>query len=287
MAERVAYVSFGASAVLAGANAVGIRFSNRELAPFWGAGVRFAMAAAVFVVLMLALRLKPPTGRALTGVTVFGVLNIGLGYALAYYALQHMHAGLGQTLLALVPLLTLLLAVVQKQERPRLVAAVGTVLALAGIAVLSRASFATLPPLAIVAAIGSAVCIAQAAVTLRRYPQVHPVAANAVGMSIGAVLLLVASFVAGEEHAIPARVETWIALGYLVVIGSVVVFALYLIVLRHWTASRTAYMFVLAPFVTVALSAWLDDEPVGWALVGGGLLVVAGVYVGALRRAPA
>jgi hypothetical protein len=40
------------------------------------------------------------------------------------------------------------------------------------------------------------------------------------------------------------------------------------------------------PFVTVMLSAWLDSEPVGVGLVLGGLLVLAGVYVGALRPAP-
>jgi drug/metabolite transporter (DMT)-like permease len=44
---------------------------------------------------------------------------------------------------------------------------------------------------------------------------------------------------------------------------------------------------VIIPFVTVVLSAWLDNEPVGVALVLGGLLVLAGVYVGALRAARA
>jgi drug/metabolite transporter (DMT)-like permease len=63
------------------------------------------------------------------------------------------------------------------------------------------------------------------------------------------------------------------------------VFLLYLVVLRHWAASRAAYGFVLIPLVTVGLSVWLDDEPVGAGLVLGGLLVVAGVYVGALRPA--
>jgi drug/metabolite transporter (DMT)-like permease len=65
----------------------------------------------------------------------------------------------------------------------------------------------------------------------------------------------------------------------------VVVFVLYLVVLRYWAASRAAYAFVLIPFVTVLLSAWLDNEPLGAALLVGGLLVLAGVYVGALRPA--
>jgi drug/metabolite transporter (DMT)-like permease len=90
---------------------------------------------------------------------------------------------------------------------------------------------------------------------------------------------------AGESLVVPQRAATWIALGYLVVVGSVVVFVLFLFVLRHWVASRTAYVYVVVPFVTVALSAWLDDEPVGAGLVLGGLLVLAGVYVGALRPA--
>ena len=74
---------------------------------------------------------------------------------------------------------------------------------------------------------------------------------------------------------------TWAAVGYLVVVGSVVVFVLYLVVLRYWAASRAAYAFVLIPFVTVVLSAWLDNEPLGPGLLLGGLLVLAGVYVGA------
>jgi drug/metabolite transporter (DMT)-like permease len=108
---------------------------------------------------------------------------------------------------------------------------------------------------------------------------------NAVGMTTGAVLLLIGSLLVGEPMALPERMATWVALAYLVAVGSVLVFVLYLVVLRQWSASRAAYTFVLIPIVTVVLSAWLDDEPIGAGLVLGGLLVLAGVYVGALRGA--
>jgi drug/metabolite transporter (DMT)-like permease len=107
---------------------------------------------------------------------------------------------------------------------------------------------------------------------------------NAVGMTTGALLLLAGSMVAGESHVLPQQVATWAAVAYLVV-GSVVVFVLYLVVHRHWAASRAAYGFVLIPFVTVLLSAWLDNEPLGVGLLLGGLLVLSGVYVGAPERA--
>jgi drug/metabolite transporter (DMT)-like permease len=282
--ERVVLACFLASAVLAGGNGVSIRFSNRELAPLWGAGLRFCLAAALLLAVMAVRRLAFPHGRALTGALVYGTLNFGAAFALAYYALVRLHAGLGQTLLALVPLATLLLAVGQRQERLRAVAVVGTLLALAGVAVISQGSVgASVPPDSLLAAVASAVCIAQAAVLVRRFPPVHPVTMNAVGMATGAALLLAGSALAGEPHVLPRRAATWAAVAYLVVVGSVVVFVLYLVVLRYWAASRAAYGFVLIPFVTVMLSAWLDNEPLGVALLLGGLLVLAGVYVGALH----
>jgi drug/metabolite transporter (DMT)-like permease len=284
--EGVLVAAFAAIAVLVGGNAVGIRFSNRELDPLWGAGLRFALAAIVLVVAMAVLRLKLPRGRALTGALLFGVLDVGGAFALGYYALVELHAGFGSILLALVPLATLLLAVLQNQEGLRVVAVAGTFVALLGVALMSRAPLReSLPLLSFLAAVGSALCIAQATVVVRRFPPVHPVTMNAIAMTAGAAVLIAGSLLAGESLAVPQRSATWVALGYLVVVGSVVVFVLFLFVLRHWAASRTAYVYVLVPFVTVALSAWLDNEPVGAGLVLGGLLVLTGVYVGALRPA--
>jgi drug/metabolite transporter (DMT)-like permease len=284
--ERVALAAFVTGSILAGGNAVGVRFSNRELEPLWGAGLRFSLAAALLLAVMAVLKLALPRGRALTGALLYGALNFGGAFALAYYALVQLHAGFGQILLALVPLATLLLAVLQREERLRAGAVVGALLALAGVALMSRAPVRdSVPLLSLLAALGSAFCFAQAAVLVRRFPPVHPVTMNAVGMTTGAVLLLIGSLLVGEPIALPERTATWLALGYLIAVGSVLVFVLYLVVLRHWTASRAAYTFVLIPIVTVALSAWLDDEPVGAGLMLGGLLVLVGVYVGALRPA--
>jgi drug/metabolite transporter (DMT)-like permease len=159
-------------------------------------------------------------------------------------------------------------------------------LALAGVAVISEASFGNgMPTLALLAILGAVVCFAEAAVLIRRLPPVHPVTMNAVGMTTGAAFLLAASLVAGEAWQVPQRAATWLSLGYLVVFGSVAVFVLFLVVLKYWAASRAAYVFVISPIVAVVLSAWLDNEPIHAGLVLGGLLILAGVYVGALRPA--
>ena len=286
--DQLALASFIVGAVLAGGNAVAVRFSNRELPPLWGAGLRFALAAALLLIVMAVMRLSMPRGRALAGALIYGALNFAGAFALAYYALIRLHAGLGQTILALVPLATLVLAVIQRQERFRVATVIGSLLALAGIGLMWGASVGeSLPPLSLLAALGAVLCFAEAAVVVRRFPHAHPVTMNAVGMAAGAILLVGGSLVAGEPITLPEQGATWAAIAYLVPVGSVAVFILYLVVLRHWEASRAAYAFVLIPFVTVLLSAWLLDEPITLGLVLGGFLVLAGVYVGALRPAAA
>ena len=284
--DRAALAAFVAGTVLAGGNAVGIRVSNRELEPLWGASLRFLLAASLLAVLAAVLGLDVPRGRALVGVLVYGSLIFAGAFSLAYYALVEIHAGLGQTLLALVPLATLLVAVAERQERLRGDAVVGSVLAVVGVGVVSGVSGAAAPALSLLAILGAVLCFAPATVLVRRFPTVHPITANAVGMAAGAMLLLLLTLLAGQTVELPERAGTWAALAYMVVLGSGPVFVLYVVVVRRWSASRAAYSFVLIPIVTVLLSAWIDDEPVGPALVAGGSLVLAGVYVGALRRAP-
>ena len=66
--------------------------------------------------------------------------------------------------------------------------------------------------------------------------------------------------------------------------ATVGLFLLVLVVVQRWTASATAYIFVLMPVVAVALGALLADEAITATTVVGGAIVCAGVYVGAVRR---
>lgn len=101
-------------------------------------------------------------------------------------------------------------------------------------------------------------------------------------MAAGSVILLGASGVLGETPAAPAQVSTWAARSYLILIRFCAVFVLYLYVPKRWTASATAYSFVLFPFVTVAAAAWLAGEGVLSVFLWAGVLVLEGVYVGAI-----
>ncbi len=270
---------------LAGANGVAVRFSNRELAPIWGASLRFILASILMLILLAALKKRFPRGRALLWAILFGCFQFAGAFGFAYYALVELHAGLGQTILALVPLATLLLAVAQRQERLSGAAVTGTLLGAAGVGLITfDPGREALPRLPILAALASVFCFAQALVIVRRMPSMHPVTLNTIGMVTGAIILLSVSILIGEPLLLPTRTETWIALAYVVAFGSVAVFLLHVFIAQHWTASRTSYVMVVIPLVTLALSAWLDREPITSGLVLGGVFVLGGVYIGVLRK---
>lgn len=264
---------------------MGVRFSNLELDPFWGATLRFSLAAVLMLVAMVVTGHRLPRGRALLGAAIYGLLAFGGAFAFAFYALVDLEAGFGQILLSLVPLITILLAIPQGLEMLRPASLVGAIMALVGVVVMSGLSLdGPIPRLALLAAVGAAVCFAQASLTIKRFPPLHPIVVNAVGMTVGASFLAVLTFLTGNEVVWPKLGETWWAVVYMVVIGSGVVFTLYVVVLERWDASRANYGFVIIPIVTVLTSAWLLDEQLTIGLIGGGALVLAGVYFGALRK---
>lgn len=96
--------------LIGGTNFVAVRFSNRELPPFWGAGLRFAIAGALLVGFAGWRRIPLPLGSTFPGVAFFGVLNFGMSYALAYWGLLEAPAAMAATFVALVPLMTFFMA---------------------------------------------------------------------------------------------------------------------------------------------------------------------------------
>ena len=282
--DRVAWLTFLAYSLLAGGNAVGVRFSNQELDPFWGATLRFSLAAVLMLVVMVVLGHRIPKGRALMGAALYGLFAFGGAFAFAFYALVELEAGFGQILLSLVPLVTLLLAVLQRLETLTASAVLGAVLAVAGVVIMSGTAFGEdLPVLSVLAAVGSAACFAQASITIKRFPDSHPIVVNAVGMTVGALFLAGLTAVTSTTVQLPQQADTWWAMIYMVIVGSGIVFSLYVALLERWDASRANYGFVVIPIATVLISAWLLDEAITIGLLLGGLLVFAGVYFGALR----
>jgi drug/metabolite transporter (DMT)-like permease len=277
------YAAFLGAVLIGGANFVAVSLSNVELPPLFGAAVRFALAAVLFLLIARVRRVPAARGRAAAGAALYGMLGFGAAYALLYYSLVGLEAGTVAVIMGAVPLFTLGIAVLRGQERLSLRAVLGGVLAVAGIAVLSTGSVGgDVANSYFVAAILGSVAVAASSVVARALRDVHPVNMNAIGMLAGTALLVIGSLALGESWLVPTERNTLLAVVWLVLFGSIGLFQLFLYVIRRWTASATVYAVAAMPVVAVALGAIILDQPVTPRVVAGGVIVIAAVYVGAI-----
>jgi drug/metabolite transporter (DMT)-like permease len=281
--ERRVMLAFAVFVLFTGGASVAIRITYDEMAPIWSATARFGLAALAFWGLVAVRRMALPRARALVGAILFGTLTVGFAFVLIAWGLAETPASVYQVLMALIPLATLFLSSLEGVEAITGRGIIGSSLAVGGIAVTvtgTGASGIALPRVA--AILAAAVLVAQGGVVIKKFPANPPVVTNAIAMTTGTLILGVVSIVRGETWTIPTQTDTWIAFGYLVGLVTIVAFLLYMYVLEEWTASGTSYGFVLVPLVTIVVAATIADEAITAAFLAGTVLVLAGVYVGAL-----
>ncbi len=98
-------------------------------------------------------------------------------------------------------------------------------------------------------------------------------------MSLAGAVMVGAGFLYGES--IPARVSGR-AIGaflYLLIVGSLIAFVAFHWLLEYVSAPKVGTYAYVNPLVAVLLGAWLHDEPISRALIGGMTLILAGVFL--------
>ena len=280
--DRNTLIAFIGAVIFLGVNFVAVRFSNQELPPFWGASLRFIIASSLLFGIVRLRGISLPRGRALTGAALFGIFSFALNFGFLYWALTRVSAGTASVMFATIPLFTQLIAALIGQEKLTFRGLLGAFIVIAGISVVFLEQLRFDVPLVYLGAVlGGVICAALSGIIVRHYPRSNPMATNVVGMGLAAALLLLLSFLAGETRGLPSLTPTWLALGWLI-LSSIVGFVLIVWLLSRWSATATSYIGVLTPLVTVVTAALFGGETPTLTFLAGSVLVLIGVYVGAL-----
>lgn len=268
---------------LGGSNSVAIRFSNLELAPFWGAFLRLMPAALIYWAIFFGRKMSMPTFKDSAVIAVNGFISTGVGFALLYWGLQTVPVSLATVVISTGPLFTLILAVLHRLEKFRFQSLIGGLIAFTGLAIAINAQPGgrELIP-GIIALLVGALIGAEGNIIFKIYSlNSGPVIINALSLFAGALFLGIASLFAQEAWGLPSTLAGWTALTYLIIFGSVLMFYLFVYVLTRWTASAASYSILLFPLSATVLAALLANETVTIPFILGGLIVLVGVWVGA------
>jgi len=274
------WLAFATCCAIWGSTFLFIRIGNDTTPPVWGAAVRLTLATPLFALLVRLRRAPWPTGAQRRAALAFGVVDFGVSLPLLYWGEQRVPSGIAAVMFATIPLTTALFARLAGLEplRPRVVLA--SLVAIAGVALMFSSSMSgRMEPARLAAVLLAAITGSLAGVLLKRAPGGNPFATNAWAHAVGAVMCVAASSALREPHAIPHG-AAWVAIGYLIVAGSLVAFGTFAWLLQHWPATRTSFVAVVVPVVALGLGSLVRHERLGATALAGAIVILVAVLAG-------
>ncbi len=115
-----------------------------------------------------------------------------------------------------------------------------------------------------------------------------PALASGMQLLAGGAVLLALAAATGEFGSLrlaEVSARSWLALGYLIVMGSIVAFSAYGIAVRALPTATVATYAYVNPVIAVLLGALILNEQLTPAMIGGGVLIVGAVVL-VVRRSP-
>jgi drug/metabolite transporter (DMT)-like permease len=217
---------------------------------------------------------------------VFGGLLFLVSHGGLAWAQQDVPSGVAALLVGTIPLWFAILARLAFGERLGGRALMGLVLGFAGLALLVDPSGeeGAEPVGALVIALG-AFTWAAGSLAARRLPLPNDTLLSAaMGMLAGGFLLAAVSGVGGEFDDIHVTAEALAAIGYMVVVGSLIGFSAYVWLLKVAPASTVSTYAYVNPVIAVLLGWAFNDEVITSRTVVAGAAIVVGVALMVSRR---
>ncbi|HYP78285.1 MAG TPA: drug/metabolite exporter YedA [Polyangiaceae bacterium] len=260
-----------------------MRIALVTLPPYLMAATRFSIAGFLLFAFLLLRGARLPSLREWLAAGAVGTLLLVMGNGFVLLAERSVDSGTAATVVATMPLwmagLGWLLG-----ERPRARELLGLGFGFSGIAVLHSgdglALMGTNGLLIVLAPIAWAV----GSLCSRRLPMPNGSMSSACQMLLAGVLMVFVALLRGERLEGPVSLESFVALGYLIVFGSLLGFSAYGYLLsKTRPLIATSYAYV-NPVVALAIGALLGGERLSLRKLGACALTAVGVLIVTLSR---
>ena len=266
-----------------------IRIALVELPPLLLASARFAAAGLVMLAIARRRGAAWPSAAQWLRVMPSGALLFLCGNGFVVLAEQSVSSGGAAVVCATMPLWTGVLAALGG-ERPTWREWLSLGIGFVGVLVLMGGPSLQGEPLHLVLVVLSPFCWALGSIVSRRQSRTSPAGSllsSAMQMITGGGLLMVVGLGRGERLPAHASAGAWLAVGYLLVFGSLIGFTAYNWLLRNARpVVATSYAYV-NPILAVVLGAVLTGEALGVTTLIANVLIVGAIALALTRPRPA
>ena len=282
------YLKLFFTAVFWGGTFIAGRIVAATVSPFSAAFLRFAIAGACLLAIMLSREKRLPAlkPRQATGVVLLGLTGIFAYNSFFFAGLATIHASRASLIIACNPVLITVLSALIFGERLGPLRLAGTLMSVTGaVVVVTRGELSQIwdggigaGELMIFGCVASWVAYSLIGKVLLE--GLSPLTTVAYAALCGMLMLLPAAWINGLARDLAAcRLQDWLSLVYLGVLGTVVGFVLYYQGIMRLGAGPASLFINFVPVSAIIMAYLILDEPVTPSLVVGAALVGTGVYL--------
>ncbi len=285
--------AFAAVYIIWGSTYLAIRFADQTMPPFLMASVRFLIAGGLLYA-WLRLRGTPrPLRVHWKSALIIGGLLLAGGNGLVSFAELQVPSSVAAVIVAMVPLWMALIDWLRPGgTRPSVGVLVGLAVGFGGVALLvtqGNDAGGTLTIFGVGTLLVATISWASGSLYARgaTLPK-SPLMGTATEMLAGGAILLIVATVTGEWDQLDVQnisTESLLALGFLIVFGSLVAFSAYVWLLRNVSSARVSTYAYVNPAVAVFLGWALAHETITLRTLLATAIIIGGVALITVARA--
>jgi drug/metabolite transporter (DMT)-like permease len=251
------------------------------------AGIRQFLGGSIYLIYFLLIKKHPMPGLKLLMQFVWmSLLMFVISNGFSTWSLQYIPSGLGAVIGAISPIWIAVFSVIMIREtKLNLTTSLGLLLGFMGILIIFYdyldAFLNTKFTIGIILGIFATMTWAIGTIyTVRHARDLNPYYSVGWQMFLSGVILTVTSRVTGQYVPLKETTPTtWFAIGYLVIIGSIITLAAFIYALKRLPPAQASVYAYINPIVAVIIGSLLNNEKLSMVIAGGTLVTLLGVYL--------
>lgn len=248
------------------------------------AAIRQFIAGLLYILFFLITKAPWPKGKQWKTIIILAVLNFTLSNGLSTAGVKYISSGLGAIIAAIFPIWVVIISFF-RGERIAKLAVTGTLISFVGVCVifyehLSDFLIADFRLGILLSVIATITWAFGTLYTKKKAASFNPYFSLGLQMFISSILLFAYNGATGTStdlSEIPAN--TWYAIAYLVIVGSLITFSIFIYSLQHLPSEVSSIYAYMNPVVAVLLGAALFGESLSLSIALGGSVTLLGLYL--------
>ena len=264
---------------------IGSKEAVRHMPALQMAGIRQLLGGLCYVIFFIAKGERWPQGKEWRSIFILSFLNFLLANGLSTWGLKYISSGLGAIMGAIFPLWLVVIGLFSARAKMPNKAILGLLLGFGGVCIIFSQHLSDFLNgdfrLGIILSLGATWGWAFGTIYTKKHAaKFNPYFSLGLQMVISGIALTSIAYTTNTTIPITAIPwQSWAAIAYLVIFGSVISFIAYLYALQNLSTEQTSLYAYINPIVAVLLGWLIFSETLTIFIAIGGLVALLGVYL--------